>query len=86
MGIRDRGGNEVLEQRDVVGVYGARIDAHLGDLPVARRRDGDEAAAGAPLHAERGQSFLRVGHLALRLLGFLHQFLYVHGFRAPARS
>src|SRR5690554_5289805 len=85
LGFVDGGGYQVLEHLDVLGVHHLGVYPHGGDGALARGGGGDHAGSRAALHRHVAEPFLRLGHLALGLLGFLHELLDVHAV-SPTRQ
>src|SRR5699024_10155212 len=76
----------------VFRVHDLGVDLDAGDLAGAPHGDGDEAAAGLPVHIGRGDLLLGLGELGLHLLGLLEEGVHIgsglHGgsFRRGFRS
>src|SRR5439155_7744195 len=74
----DRGGHEVLEHLDVIGIDGRRIDGHRHQRLLAGDNGAHHPAAGRPLDLGLGQLGLDTLHLLLHLHRHALQVAHAH--------
>src|SRR5690606_27444297 len=78
LGLGDGRRDEVLQHLDVLWVYDAPVDPYGDDAAVPLRCRRDHTGSRAALDRQLGEALLSLRHLALGLLGLLHELLDVH--------